>query len=348
MARLLTTRVPPSELSLFATPRLEVTPRRVLVTGGAGFVGANLARRLISDGHDVQLLLRPGRPDWRLDDIAGLYTPHFLHLADAAAVSSLVARTAPEWIFHLATYGAYPHQADFDLAFQTNVIATVGLVRAAMRQGFESFVLAGTSSEYGAKDHPPRETDGVDPTSHYAATKAAATVLCRQLAASGDANLVTLRLYSVYGPFEEPTRLIPAIVAESWSNRLPNLVDPDNAHDFVFVDDAVDSFVRCAALTDHTPGAVYNVSSEVQLSLRDVVDTARDVLHITAEPEWGSMPSRPWDTSIWQGDSQSLREKTGWESRHSFRAGLARTAEWFEKQPGMKTRYIAARERSRA
>ena len=321
--------------------------RRVLVTGGAGFIGANLVQRLIADGHDVHLVLTPGREYWRLGDTAGGHIPHYLDLADVPAVVSLLADVRPQWIFHLATFGAYPFQNDFDRSLKTNVVATAGLVQAALRQGVDSLVVTGSSSEYGSKDQPPRESDGVDPLSYYAATKAAATILCRQLATSYAANLVILRLYSVYGPFEEPTRLIPSIIAESWNDRLPPLVHPDAAHDFVFVGDVVDAFIRCAERTHHTPGAIYNVGTGIQTSLREVVDVARDVLNVAVEPDWGSLPSRPWDTSIWQSDSSSLRERTGWRPGVSFREGFTRTVEWFDAHPEMRARYAAARGESR-
>lgn len=318
--------------------------RRVLVTGGAGFVGANLVRRLIGDGHDVHLALRASSPTWRLDELAGRFTPHHIDLGDPTAVRAVLADLRPQWIFHLATYGAYPNQNNFDLALQTNVVMTTGLVHAALEVGFESFIVAGSSSEYGTKDHPPGEVEGLDPISYYAATKAAATVLCRQLAASYSANLVILRLYSVYGPFEEPRRLIPAIIRESWGNHLPALVGPETAHDFVFVTDVVEAFVLCAERSDHAPGAIYNVSSGTQLTLREVVEVGRDVLHVTAEPDWGSMPGRPWDTAIWQGDSSLLRLATGWQAVHPFRAGLSLTADWFQARPEMRERYEAAQD----
>ncbi len=318
-------------------------PRRVLVTGGSGFVGASLVRRLISDGHDVHLLLSPNKSAWRLDGIAGHYESHHVDLRDTAGTQTLVAELRPQWLFHLATYGAYPHQDQFDQALATNVVATIGLVQAAIQKGFESFVLAGSSSEYGAKDHSPDEGEGLNPASYYAATKAAATVLCRQLAEASSANLMTLRLYSVYGPFEEPTRLVPAIIASSWSNQLPPLVNPESAHDFVFVDDVVEAFIRCARQTDHLPGSVYNVSSGTQLTLREVVDAAKAVLNVTAEPDWGSMAPRSWDTSNWQGTSLSIESMTGWRATYSFASGLRKTADWFENEPRIKDRYLAAR-----
>lgn len=272
--------------------------------------------------------------------------PHHIDLESIAAIATLVADLSPQWVFHLAAYGAYPSQNTFARALATNVLATAGLVEAVLNQGVESFVVAGSSSEYGAKDHAPDEGEGLDPASYYASTKAAATVLCRQFAASVAANLVILRLYSIYGPYEDPLRLIPAIIAESWKGRLPPLVNAESAHDFVFIDDVVDAFYLCAARTNHAPGAIYNVSTGVQLSLQEVVDISREVLHVAEEPDWGSMPSRTWDTGIWCGNSSALTASTGWQARHSFRSGFMKTVDWFA-DPLIRSHYIAAREDAR-
>jgi dolichol-phosphate mannosyltransferase len=274
--------------------------------------------------------------------VADSFSVQYVELGAANSAARLIRHVAPDWIFHLATYGAYPFQTDFDRAFEANVVATIDFVRAALSQGVESLVLAGTSSEYGPKDHPPVETEGLDPISFYASTKAAATLMTRQLAVAASANVAILRLYSIYGPFEEPTRLIPSLVAESWSNQLPMLAGPDAAHDFVYVDDAIEAFIRVAEARNQ-PGAIYNVSSETQSSLRLVVDTVRDVLGVTAEPAWGSMPPRPWDTSVWLGDSGSLRKTTGWVAEHSLGDGLVKFSHWFDSIPGMRERYLNAR-----
>jgi nucleoside-diphosphate-sugar epimerase len=253
-----------------ASPRA-ASQKRVLITGGSGFVGANLARQAIADGHELHLFLRSGHSPWRLRSVESQFIAHTVDLHDDARVVAALRDIRPHWVFHLATYGAYPHQDRFDAAFDTNVVAPVGLVRAAIDQGFESMVLAGTSSEYGPKDEPPLESASLNPTTAYGTTKAASNLICRHLASQAKVNLTVLRLYSIFGPYEEPTRLIPAFVRNSWTNRLPPLADPDIAHDFVFVEDAVDAFIKVAVASGQTPGAIYNVCSGVQLlSLKNI------------------------------------------------------------------------------
>ena len=96
---------------------------------------------------------------------------------------------------------------------ETNLLGCAALVDACAEVGFESFVQTGSSSEYGYKDHAAREDDLAQPNSHYAITKLAATHYCQLAARLHNLNIVTVRLYSVYGPYEEPTRLIPTLIS---------------------------------------------------------------------------------------------------------------------------------------
>jgi nucleoside-diphosphate-sugar epimerase len=297
-------------------------PRVALVTGGTGFVGANLVRRLLADGHEVHLFTRRAGKRWRLDDILTDVRDHTVDLWDASMVGTLVERIRPSWVFHLATYGAYPEQDDFTQAVRTNVEGTLNLVRACISTGFEAFINTGSSSEYGFKDSAPDEAAGVDPISYYAATKASATIICRQLARMHAVRIATLRLYSVYGPYEEPGRLVPALVLAGLRGTLPPLADPAVARDFVYVNDVVDALILAAASPSLEPGDVYNVGSGIQTSLADVVATAQDVFGLTHEPEWGSMASRPWDTSVWIADARRIEQRLGWRYRNSFSDGL--------------------------
>jgi nucleoside-diphosphate-sugar epimerase len=305
--------------------------KRVLLTGGTGFVGASLTHRLLREGHEVHLLVRPTHQAWRIADISADVDLCVVDLNDAPALAEGVARVRPEWIFHLAAYGAYSSQADLPRMIQTNLTGTVNLVEACLKSGFESFIHAGSSSEYGFKDHPPAEDEWVDPNSHYALTKAAATQFCRYTARRHNVLITTLRLYSVYGPFEEPTRLIPTLIVRGLEGQLPPLVNPDIARDYVYAEDVNDACLLAAAGDEI--GAVYNIGTGVQTSLRDVVDVARAELHITAEPHWGSMPNRSWDTSVWVANNAAVRKALGWQPEHTFAEGFHLTADWLQANP---------------
>jgi nucleoside-diphosphate-sugar epimerase len=302
--------------------------KRVLVTGGSGFVGANLARRLLADGHEVHLLLRQRRELWRLEEVMGELQVHEGDLVDAASVGRVLEASRPDWIFHLAAQGAYPTQTETLPIVQTNLVGTANLLEAAAAVGFEAFVNSGTSSEYGYKDHAPTEDEWLEPNSTYAVAKAAATMYCRQRARRTGLPVTTLRLYSVYGPFEEPSRLIPRLIAEGLQGRLPPLVNPTIARDYVHVEDACEAYLKAAAAGTE-PGAVYNIGTGVQTTLAEIVDLARRLLAVVAEPAWGTMPDRSWDTDVWVANSTRVRAELGWAPKLDLEQGLARTIAWY-------------------
>lgn len=303
----------------------------VLITGATGFVGANLARRLLREGCQVHLLVRQEHSTWRLQGIAGQVRLHQVELDDRPALDRLISQVRPEWIFHLAAYGAYSWQTELPQMIQTNITGTANLVEACARIGFAAFVNTGSSSEYGAKDHPPAEDEALEPNSHYACTKAAATLLCRYTARSRNLHLPTLRLYSVYGPYEDPGRLFPALIRKGLQGELPPLVSPDTMRDYVHVDDVCAAYLLAASRPGQAPGAIYNVGTGAQTSMRQLVELARKALGIAVEPRWGSMPARIWDTSVWVADNRRIREALGWQPRTSLEEGFSRTAEWFRQ-----------------
>ena len=316
--------------------------KRVLITGGTGFVGSNLARRLVRDGHRVHLVVRPGHATWRIQPIAGGITLLDADLADGASVERVVAQAQPDWIFHLAAFGAYPHQTDVETMVQTNVRGTCNLVAAALEVGVEALVNAGSSSEYGYKDHAPSEAEPLEPNSSYAWAKASATLFCRHAAHQRGAHMPTLRLYSVYGPYEEPGRLLPSLIASGLRGELPPLVDPRVARDYVYVEDVADAFVRAAERRGPDPGAVYNVGTGVQTSLAEIVEVARRRLGVAGEPRWGSMPNRSWDTDVWVSDIGKIRHDLGWQPATTLEEGFGRFVDWCCATPQVRALYDAA------
>jgi dolichol-phosphate mannosyltransferase len=306
--------------------------KRVLITGGSGFVGANLARRVLSDGHETHLMAREPCQSWRLDEIAADVCLHVLSLEDRGAVRRMVSEVKPDWVFHLAAYGAYSTQTGFERMATTNLMGCVTLLDACQEIGVEAFVQTGSSSEYGYKDHPAAEDELLAPNSHYAITKAAATHYCQFTARQRDIHAVTVRLYSIYGPYEEPTRLIPTLIVLGLEGKLPPLVSPKTARDFVYVDEAVEAIIRVASHTTLPRGSVYNICTGQQSSLEFVVSTVRGLFGITAEPAWSSMPQRSWDTDVWLGSPTTLERCTGWHASVNVETGIKNTVTWLRQE----------------
>lgn len=311
---------------------------RALVTGAGGFVGANLVRRLVSDGHQVAALARPNADLWRLGDMGTEFELISADLEDDETTTRACVQFRPEVFFHLAAHGAYSWQQDLDRMLAVNARATQTLLDAAVAVDAR-FIHAGSSSEYGYMDHPPRESELARPNSHYAVTKLTATMLCQLAGDKYGIPTATLRLYSVYGPWEEPNRLMPTLIRSAMSGAWPPLAAPDTARDFVWVDDACQAFVSASTSELPEPGAVFNIASETQTTLAQVVETATEVFSVAVPPEWGSMEQRAWDTTVWVGNAERARQHLDWRTTTDLRAGLSQFGAWFAERPELTPRY---------
>jgi dolichol-phosphate mannosyltransferase len=313
----------------------------VLVTGASGFVGAVVARGIAAQGYAVHCPVRDPAA-WRLRGLAGTVHLHPCDLLDEAATSALVDELRPHGVLHLAAYGAYESQSDARRIVRTNLEATVTLLDACARAGVERFVNTGSSSEYGYQDHAPDEDEALEPNSLYAVTKAAASAYVRHAGRSGRLRTVTLRLYSVYGPWEEPSRLIPSAIVRGLAGGYPPLAEPEIARDFVYAGDVVGAYAAALA-ADLPAGAVYNVGTGVQTTLRTVAEISRRRFGLAADPAWGTMARRKWDTTTWVANVARARTELGWRASTSFEEGFGRTADWIGSDPERLRFYRTAR-----
>src|SRR5262249_46620370 len=151
--------------------------------------------RLLADGVEVHALLRPDADTWRLRDMLRHVRRHDVDLVDGDAVAAAVKNARPAAVVHLATHGAYESQADAHRILATNILGAFHLLDASLAAGVRVFINAGSSSEYGLKREPMRETDRLEPNSVYAVAKAAQTHLATLIATKGPMAVVTFRLF---------------------------------------------------------------------------------------------------------------------------------------------------------
>ena len=306
----------------------------ILVLGAGGFVGANLLRRLLKYREDVFGVVRT-LPAWRLD---GIDRRHILEadLIDLAATRNLVANVRPSTIFDCIAYGAYSFETDQELIYRTNFTALVQLMELLADTGFTAFVHAGSSSEYGTNSAGPLEEASLQPNSHYSVSKAAASNYISYVGNIRRLPVLNLRLYSVYGPLEDLSRLIPNLVAKGLKGAFPPLVDPNTSRDFVYIDDVCDAFVHAAArLTPDIYGQAFNIGTGRATTIREVAKVAGDVFAIRAEPIFGSMAGRSWDLPDWYAAPGKAERLLNWTAKTDLATGLKLTSEWVRSLEGL-------------
>jgi nucleoside-diphosphate-sugar epimerase len=303
----------------------------VFVTGAAGFVGAGATHALLDLGHEVHVLLRPTSRPWRLRSVWSRLHVHRADLLDPGAVRESVRRARPGVILHLATHGAYEHQADARRIFQTNLLGTYNLLEAAAEQGARLVVNAGSSSEYGLKTGPMCEVDRLEPNSFYAIAKAAQTHLCAFMSRRASLPVVTFRLFSVYGPWEEPARLVPTLIRRARAELPIEMAAPATARDFIYLEDVVSALLGFPRLAEHA-GETFNLGTGQQTTLEEVVCLVLELVGSRSEVRWGVMPARQWDSTAWRADTSLTGRQLGWAPRFSLREGLTRTIAWMAER----------------
>ena len=301
-----------------------------LVTGGAGFIGANLVNALLKNNCKVHVLTQKNSNLWRLQNILNQITIHEIDLIDFYAINNLIKNIKPEYIFHLASFGGTPNQKDQNLIFQVNFNGTVNLINACKEVGFECFINTGSSSEYGIKNNPMKENDVLEPVSDYGVSKAAATQFSLKEALFNKLPIYTIRPFSVYGDYEIPGRLITTILVNTILNKPINLSCPHNVRDFIYVEDMVTCYLKIAKqkpTTQHT----FNAGTGIQSSIKDVIDTTQNFWHSNLSINWGTTISRPWETQKWQADISKAKTILGWQPTYDLASGLQKSINWFRK-----------------
>jgi nucleoside-diphosphate-sugar epimerase len=297
-----------------------------LVTGATGFVGSHLARRLVRDGVDVHILCRPTSNFWRLQDVERHLVRHHVDLADLAGLEAVVKAVRPTRIFHLAaaTVVAGVAAAPAEL-IGVNLLGTVNLIQACEAVPYQAMVTTGDSFEYSARPMPLREDDICQPTSLHGITKLSATLHAQAVARARNRPIVVLRLFSTYGPFDNPRRLVPRVIAGALAGRAIELSRPQIARDWLHVDDLVALYLEASRVASKVGGEVYNAGSGRSADLGEVVATILELTGSAAEARWGVFPAAEHDAYPWVADMRFTFAALAWRPQLSLEEGLRLT-----------------------
>jgi nucleoside-diphosphate-sugar epimerase len=305
-----------------------------LVTGGAGFIGSNLVRRLAADGARVRVF--DNLSSGHRENLAGLEAAvDFVEadLRDAAAV-----RAALQGIRHVFHVGALASvQASVDdpaTTHEVNVTGTLNVLLAARAAGAERVVFSSSASVYGDSPAMPKHEDMLpEPLTGYALSKLAGEHYGRIFHGLHGLGFFALRYFNVFGPRQDPAShyaaVIPLFMRAYAAGRQPTIYgDGGQTRDFTFVEDIVAANLACLAAPASAAGGVYNVAYGDRVSVNDL---ARQIAALAGQPcAPVYAPARAGDIRESQADSARARRQLGWTPRHTFADGLAVTFDWFK------------------
>ena len=312
----------------------ELAGRRVLITGGAGFIGAHLTRALVDIGADTHVLTSTVSSVYphRLRPVRDGITLHEGNFIDSTAMKALVRQARPDVVFHL---GAYTHVGKswnrIDECIQANIQGTVNLLQALDGTGYERFVNTGTSEIYGNIDVPFHEDDCPNPVSPYAVSKHAAEQYCRLGITSQQWPVVMVRPFNAYGPGQTPDRIIPEIILRALRREPLKMTSGTQTREFNYVTDLVEGFLL-AGVVPGIEGELFNIGCGEEVSIADLATAILDLMGNPIEAQLGALADRPIEIWRMYCDSTRARERLGWSPRHSLRDGLAETIRWYRRE----------------
>lgn len=309
-----------------------------LVTGGAGFIGSHVVRRLLGEGRRVRVLddLSTGHKR-NLADLLDRVELVEADICDAGAVSS--AMRGVELVFHLAARASVPRSVEQPRqSHDINVNGTFNLLMAARDAGtVRRFVYSASSSAYGDTPVLPKREDMAPlPLSPYAVSKLVGEYYARVFSQVYGLETISLRYFNVFGPRQDPASqyaaVVPAFVTRMCRGERPVIFgDGEQSRDFCYIDNVVDANLR-GATAPGLRGEVVNIACGERITLNDMVREINRALGTSLEPEY--RPARAGDVKHSLADIAAAQRVIGYEPRVRFAEGLQRAIAWYREHAG--------------
>jgi len=305
----------------------------IFITGATGFVGTNLTRNLLRTGNNIHILIKKNSNLWRIKDILPKLHVIKTSLHDTKNLKKILKKQDPDYIFHLATYGGYPFQQDIQKIVKTNIISSLNLFDSLDScSNLKRVINIGSSSEYGPKSKPMKETDFVVPVTPYGITKLTQTLFSQYFFRERNIPIVTLRLFSVFGPYEEPGRLWTDLMLSIINHTSLELYSPNPKRDFIFIDDVI-SAIQKAAVAKKAEGQIFNIGGGKEYTVGEIVEKSIKITKSDISLKWGSEDKkRKFDTTVrWIANINKSKKMLKWEPSHSLEDGILKTYKWYKK-----------------
>jgi len=305
---------------------------KLLVTGGAGFIGSEFVRQAVKQGHTVTVLdkLSYAGDMERLKEAEHNFIFHKADVTDREAVQHVFESEKPDIIIHWAAESHVDRSiVDPSPFLDTNIKGTLVLLEAARHYGIRRFINISTDEVYGELKGEGQfhETTPLNPSSPYSVSKASADMLGRAYHRTYAVPVITVRPSNNYGPWQYPEKLVPVVIWKALHNeRVPVYAKGENVREWLFVADCVNAVFEIA--TNGNPGEIYNVGSGEEKRNIDVVKTILQILG-KSEDQIEFVKDRLGHDFRYSLNSHKVREEIGWKANVLFAEGMEQTVKWY-------------------
>ncbi len=296
--------------------------KRVLITGGSGFIGTHLRKKLSDYGAGISIL------DTAPPATGPEGSLHTCDIRDFPGLNSVIQDISPDIVFHLAA--CVDRATDFDVlgkAIGVNIVGTYNLFSALYHHSkCRSIVVAGTAEEYGNNDTPFKECFREDPVSPYSFSKVCVTHLCGIGSKLYGLPVVVLRPTLAYGPGQEETMFIPSLIKTLLRGETFRMSSGEQTRDFVYIDDVVNAYVR-AGMSTADAGRIFNIGSGKPEKIKDIAYRVGARLNRESLLDVGAVACRQGEIMSYHVDISEAAYRLGWAPAVDIEEGLRRTVE---------------------
>ncbi len=305
-------------------------PKRIIVTGAAGFIGSAVVRALVKGGVEVHSIVRQASDLSRLNEVIERIHLHNCDITDFQGLRKIIETVQPNGIFHLAVSTIMSgKKAAPDELIATNFAGTVHLIDAAANVDYDFFITMGSFLDYGFKDGPLKESDRCEPPELYSLTKLASVLYGQSVARAYKKPIIGFRLFTPYGPYVQKGRFVYQVITQALRGEPIPLTAPKTTRDFIFVDDIVSLLLEASSKAQAYQGEIFNLASGIATTLKEVVEYVVKATNSKSELQWNALPNVSYDRDNWQADMTKTFAQFSWRPAHTLRQGLDKTIAWF-------------------
>ncbi|KKP30847.1 MAG: dTDP-glucose 4,6-dehydratase [Parcubacteria group bacterium GW2011_GWC2_32_10] len=211
------------------------------------------------------------------------------------------------------------------------VVGLVNLLEACNQCDYTAFINTGSSSEYGLKDKIMNEEDVCHPLNAYGISKYAATLYASFTAKTQSHPIITLRLFSPFGPYDDKSRFVTYAIIQAMRGEEMQLANPDSVRDFIYSEDVIDAYINSMDKTSRHKGEIFNIGSGRESKISEAVSKILELTGSKSSVIWNAQSPRSWESVCWQADISKAKKLLGWQPKYDLNSGLIKTVAWFKK-----------------
>ncbi len=302
--------------------------KNILLTGGTGFIGSQVLKLLVQNGFNITLLKRSNSDTYRITKELNNITTFDIDILD---IEQLFEHHRFDMVIHMAThYVKYEESSDINPLVQVNIAFPSQILYHSVKNNVPYFINTGTFFEYDIANLPIQEDKAVtNPFNFYAQTKIAFEALLKGTCEKSDIKGITLKIFTPYGEYDNPNKLIPSLIKKALSQEKIELSQGYQKLDFVYVKDIAAAYLAAIESigTLETEYDNFNVGTGFPYSIREVVSTLEEILGTSINKKWG--PASQLEIPITYCDPRKTWEKLKWKSKFDLKQGLSQTLQYY-------------------